>query len=86
MLNRHTSRGPVLVDGMSQIGGPWMDSELDCGEYVLEDTLTYSRESGEDYHDNLEDTLTTSQSQPESEVNSIRFFNNPNNQSNQMRE
>jgi hypothetical protein len=32
MLNRHTNGRPVLVDGMSRIGGPWMDSESDCNK------------------------------------------------------
>ncbi len=65
--------------------GPRMDSESDC-EDALEDTLTWSQESGEDDHDDLEDTFTISQFQPESEpdskVNSIRFYNNPSYQSN----
>ncbi len=89
MLNRHTNGRPVLVDNMSGIAGPRMDSESDCDEDALEDTLTYSQESGEDDHDYLEDTFTISHFQPESEpdskVNSIRFYNNPNYQSNQMR-
>jgi hypothetical protein len=85
MLNRHTNGRPVLVDGMSRICGPWMDSESDCDEDDSEDTLNYFQESGEEDRVDLEETsktLTTS----ESEVNSIRFFNNPNYQSNQMRE
>ena len=66
-----------------------MDSESDCDEDALADTLTYSQESGEDYHDDLEDTFTISHFQPESEpdskVKSILFYNNPSYQSNQMR-
>jgi hypothetical protein len=69
-----------------------MDSESDC-EDALEDTLTRSQESGGDDHDDLEDTFTISQfqrqiqpeSEPDSKVNSIRFYNNPSYQSNQMR-
>ncbi len=38
----------MLVKNMSGIAGPRMDSESDCDENVLEDTLTYSQESGED--------------------------------------
>jgi hypothetical protein len=69
--------------------GPRMDSESDCDEDSVEDTLTYFQESGEDHHDDLEDTFSISHFQPESEpdskVNSIRFYSNPNYQSNQMR-
>jgi hypothetical protein len=69
--------------------GPTMDSESDL-EDALEDTLTWSQESGEDNHDDLEDTFkfTISQFQPESKpdskVNSIRFYNNPSYQNNQI--
>ena len=84
MLNRHTNGRPELVDNMSGIAGPRMDSESDC-EDAVEDTLTRSQESGEDDHDDLEDTFTISQFQPESEpdskVNSIRIYNNPSCQS-----
>ncbi len=48
MLNRHTNVRPELVDNMSVIAGPRMDSESDRDEDALEDTLTYSKESGGD--------------------------------------
>jgi hypothetical protein len=87
MLNRHTNGRPELVDNMSGIAGPRMDSESDRDEDALEDTLTYSQESGgddgprmdseSDCEDAVEDTLTRSQESGEDTFTISQFQPEP---------
>ena len=87
MLNRHTNGRPELVDNMSGIAGPRMDSESDRDEDALEDTLSYSQESGgddgprmdseSDCEDAVEDTLTRSQESGEDTFTISQFQPEP---------